>query len=87
MTERELKLLLNANALKQIQVHYAVMAQGYMIVADGKPLETSKRETRGIQNAGYRRKVSVQGWRGEFCGEAKDGCRLKRHGTTTRNRQ
>lgn len=46
MTERELKLLLNANAVKRIQLHYAVMAQGYMIVADGKPLETSKRETR-----------------------------------------
>lgn len=46
MTERELKLLLNANAIKRIQLHYAVMAQGYMIVADGNPLETSKRETR-----------------------------------------
>ena len=46
MTERELKLLLNANALKNIQINYAVMADGYMIVADGKPLETSKRETR-----------------------------------------
>ncbi|MBI5658122.1 MAG: plasmid replication protein RepB [Nitrosomonadales bacterium] len=46
MTERELKLLLDANALKQIQVHYAVMAQGYMIVANGNPLETAKRETR-----------------------------------------
>jgi len=46
MTERELKLLLNANAVKRIQLHYAVMAQGYMIIADGKPLETSKRETR-----------------------------------------
>ena len=46
MTERELKLLLNANAIKRIQLHYAVMAQGYMIVADGNPLETAKRETR-----------------------------------------
>ena len=46
MIERELKLLLNANALKNIQVHYAIMAQGYMIVADGNPLETTKRETR-----------------------------------------
>ena len=46
MTERELKLLLNANALKNVQVHYAVMAQGYMIVANGDSLETSKRETR-----------------------------------------
>lgn len=46
MTERELKLLLDANALKRIQVHYAVMSQGYMIVADGNSLETTKRETR-----------------------------------------
>ena len=46
MTERELKLLLDARALKQVQVHYAVMSQGYMIVADGKALETGKRETR-----------------------------------------
>lgn len=46
MTERELKLLLDANAIKRVQLHYAVMAQGYMIIADGKPLETSKRETR-----------------------------------------
>jgi hypothetical protein len=46
MIEREFKLLLNANALKNIQVHYAIMAQGYMIVADGNPLETTKRETR-----------------------------------------
>jgi len=44
--ERELKLLLDAKAVKQVQVHYAVMSQGYMIVADGKPLETGKRETR-----------------------------------------
>ena len=46
MTERELKLLLDANALKRIQVHYAVMSRGYMIIADGKSLETSKREIR-----------------------------------------
>lgn len=46
MTERELKLLLNASALKHIHVSYAVMADGYMIIADGNPLETSKRETR-----------------------------------------
>lgn len=45
MTERELKLLLNANAIKRILLHYSVMALGYMIVADGNPLETSKRET------------------------------------------
>lgn len=46
MTERELKLLLDAQAIKRIQVHYAVMAQGYMVIADGKALETTKRETR-----------------------------------------
>ena len=46
MTERELKLLLDAHAIKQVQMHFAVMSQGYMIVADGKPLETGKKETR-----------------------------------------
>ncbi len=46
MIEREFKLLLDNNALKKIQIHYAVMAQGYMIVADGNPLETTKRQTR-----------------------------------------
>ena len=46
MTERELKLLLNANAIKRIQVNYAVMSQGYMIIADGNSLETTKREPR-----------------------------------------
>ena len=46
MTERELKLLLDARAVKQVQVHYAVMAPGYMVVVDGKTLETSKRQTR-----------------------------------------
>ena len=46
MIEREFKLLLDNNALKKIQIHYAIMAQGYMIIADGNPLETTKRETR-----------------------------------------
>jgi hypothetical protein len=46
MIEKEFKLLLDNNALKKIQIHYAVMAQGYMILADGKPLETTKRQTR-----------------------------------------
>lgn len=46
MTERELKLLLDANAIKQVQIHYAFMAQGYMIVANGQALETTKRETK-----------------------------------------
>jgi len=46
MTERELKLLLNANALKNIQVHYAVMARGFMVIGNGTALETAKREAR-----------------------------------------
>ena len=46
MNERDLKLLLDAQALKHIQIRYAVMADGYMIVADGKPLETARRQTR-----------------------------------------
>ncbi len=46
MTERELKLLLNANAVKQIQVHYALMTQGYMVIINSQALETAKRETR-----------------------------------------
>ena len=46
MNERDMKLLLDAQAIKKVQVHYGVMSQGYMIVADGKPLETSKKETR-----------------------------------------
>ena len=41
-----MKLLLDNQALKKVQVHYGVMSQGYMIIADGKPLETSKGETR-----------------------------------------
>jgi len=46
MNERDLKLLLDAQALKHIQIRYAVIADGYMIVADGKPLETTRRQTR-----------------------------------------
>lgn len=46
MIERDFKLLLKARAVKQVQVHYAVMAEGYMIVIDGQPLETGKKETR-----------------------------------------
>lgn len=46
MNERDMKLLLDAQALKKVQIHFGVMSQGYMIVADGKPLETSKKETR-----------------------------------------
>lgn len=43
MTERELKLLLDANAVKRVQVHYAVMADGYMVVVDGKTLDAAAR--------------------------------------------
>jgi len=50
MTERELKLLMDANAIKRIQLHYAVMSQGYMVIADGKPLETNKRKTREFKS-------------------------------------
>jgi hypothetical protein len=46
MTERELKLLLDANAVKKVHVLYALMSQGYMVVVDGQPLETTKRETK-----------------------------------------
>ena len=46
MNERDMKLLLDAQALKKVQVHYGVMSKGYMIIADGKPLETGKKETR-----------------------------------------
>ena len=46
MTERELKLLLDADAVKQVQVHFAVMAQGYMVVINQQPLETTSRTTR-----------------------------------------
>ena len=46
MTERDMKVLLEAHALKQVQILFGVMSQGYMIVADGKPLETGKKETR-----------------------------------------
>jgi hypothetical protein len=45
MNERDMKLLLNAQAIKRVQVHYGVMSQGYMIVADGKPLETREFKT------------------------------------------
>jgi hypothetical protein len=46
VNEHDLKLLIDAQAIKRVQIHYAVMAQGYMVIADGKPLETTKRETR-----------------------------------------
>ncbi len=39
MTKWELKLLLDAQALKRVQIHFDVMFLFYMIIADGKPLE------------------------------------------------
>ena len=38
MTERELRLLLDVGAVKRVQVHYAVMSTGYMVVVDGLSL-------------------------------------------------
>lgn len=46
MNEREVRLLLDARAVKQVQVHYAVMAQGYTVSINGRELTTLKRETR-----------------------------------------
>ena len=46
MTERELRLRLDVGAVKRVQIHYAVMSTGYMVVVDGRTLETGKRETR-----------------------------------------
>jgi hypothetical protein len=46
MTEHDMKLLINAQALKRVSIHYGVMSQGYMVIADGCVLETSKGETR-----------------------------------------
>ena len=46
MIERDFKLLLNAGAVKKVTIHFAVMADGYMVIVDGKPLHTAKGETR-----------------------------------------
>jgi hypothetical protein len=46
MTERELKLLINAQAVRRVQVLHAVMAAGYMVIVDGSPLETGRRKPR-----------------------------------------
>lgn len=46
MTERELKLLLNAQAVRRLQVHSMGMSQGYRVVADGTTLETGRRKWR-----------------------------------------
>lgn len=46
MTERELKLLINAQAVRRVQVQHAVMAAGYMVIVDGNSLETGRRKPR-----------------------------------------
>ena len=46
MNEHDMKILINANALKRVHINFGVMTLGYMIVADGRPLENSKGDTR-----------------------------------------
>jgi hypothetical protein len=75
MIEREFKLLLNANALKNIQVHYAFMAQGYMIVADGNPLETSKRNTREFKTLDSAAKFLFKVGVADFAVKLKTSCK------------
>lgn len=75
MIEREFKLLLNANALKNIQVHYAIMAQGYMIVADGNPLETTKRETREFKTLDSAAKFLFKIGVADFAVKLKTSCK------------
>ncbi len=74
MTEREFKLLLNANALKNIQVHYAFMAKGYMIVADGNPLETTKRDTREFKTLDSAAKFLFRVGVADFAVKLKTSC-------------
>lgn len=46
MTERELKLLLGAGAVKKVHLMHAMMEPGYMVLVDGKPLESMRRQVR-----------------------------------------
>ncbi len=46
MNEYDMKILINAQALKRVSIHFGVMSQGYMVIADGRALETAKGETR-----------------------------------------
>ncbi len=39
MNEIEFMLQIEAQAIKRVQIHYAVMAKGYMVIADGKALK------------------------------------------------
>lgn len=50
MTERELKLLLNAQAVRRLQVHSTGMLHGYRVVADGITLETGRRKCREFRS-------------------------------------
>lgn len=65
MIEREVKLLLDANAVKRVQVRYAVMADGYMVVINGQPLETIKREPREFKTR-FSGQTAVQDWSCRF---------------------
>jgi len=71
MIERDFKLLLNANALKNVQVHYAIMSQGYMVVANGSPLETAKRETREFKTLDAAAKFLFKVWVADFAVKLK----------------
>lgn len=66
MNERDMKVLLTARAIKKIQVHYGVMSQGFMIVADGAPLETSKGQTREFKTLDAAAKLLFKMGIGEF---------------------
>lgn len=74
MIERELKLLLDANAVKQVQVHYAVMAEGYMVVINGQPLETTKRETREFKTLDTAAKLLFKIGVADFAVKLKTSC-------------
>ena len=49
MNERDLRLLLSENTVKNIEVHDAVMFAGYMIIVKGRPLETQNGTTRDLK--------------------------------------
>ncbi len=74
MIEREVKLLLDANAVKQVQVHYAVMAQGYMVMINGQPLETAKRVTREFKTLDAAAKLLFKMGVADFAVKLKTSC-------------
>ena len=49
VTERELRVLLAAGAVKRVEIHHAVMSSGYMVVVDGKPLQTLRRDIKSFK--------------------------------------